>query len=271
MEEFTKIVLKKVAKRYDPELKNEVRKITKEWRRICRLKNIKTISLSDLRIMIELSHPMRGKKYGVETALQPAFLTDLGTKKKVSNPMRGQQSVVETALHPAFLTDLRTMKKVSYPWCRQQPVVETALQLAIRTEVEMLSKPQKYPQAKAPLKHHLLAWLVLNPTFKVATNNHPIKERREVERASPCSSFWAREGEPTHPEHEVVYMVSESLLFSMQGGEPPHPDQVDPSDGKFPTEVKSVRINRATFKETASAASEALGLVVTAKDIEKLN
>ena len=149
MEEFTKIVLKKVAKRYDPELKNEVRKITKEWKRICRLKNIKTMSLSDLRIMMKLSHPMRG----------------------------------------------------------QQSVVETALQLAIRTEVEMLSKPQKYPQAKAPLKHHLLAWLVLNPTFKVATNNHPEKERGEVERASPCSSFWAREGEPTHPEHEVVYMV----------------------------------------------------------------
>ena len=213
MEEFTKIVLKKVAKRYDPELKNEVRKITKEWKRICRLKNIKTMSLSDLSLMIELSHPMRG----------------------------------------------------------QQSVVETALQLAIRTEVEMLSKPQKYPQARAPLKHHLLAWLVLNPTFKVATNNHPEKERREVERASPCSSFWAREGEPTHPEHEVVYVVSESLLFSMQGNKPPYPDQVDPPDGKFPTEVKSVRIKRATFKETASAASEALGLVVTAKDIEKLN
>ena len=213
MEEFTKIVLKKVAKRYDPELKNEVRKITKEWKRICRLKNIKTMSLSDLSLMIELSHPMRG----------------------------------------------------------QQSVVETALQLAIRTEVEMLSKPQKYPQAKAPLKHHLLAWLVLNPTFKVATNNHPEKERREVERASPCSSFWAREGDPTHPEHEGVYVVSESLLFSMQGNKPPHPDQVDPSDGKFPTEVKSVRIKRATFKETASAASEALGLLVTAKDIEKLN
>ena len=242
MEEFTKIVLKKVAKRYDPELKNEVRKITKEWKRICRLKNIKTMSLSDLRIMMKLSHPMRGQEYGVETAL-----------------------------HPAFLTDLRTMKKVSYPWRRQQSVVETALQLAIRTEVEMLSKPQKYPQAKAPLKHHLLAWLVLNPTFKVATNNHPEKERREVERASPCSSFWAREGEPTHPEHEVVYVVSESLLFSMQGNKPPYPDQVDPPDGKFPTEVKSVRIKRATFKETASAASEALGLVVTAKDIEKLN
>ena len=213
MEEFTKIVLKKVAKRYDPELKNEVRKITKEWKRICRLKNIKTMSLSDLSLMIELSHPMRG----------------------------------------------------------QQSVVETALQLAIRTEVEMLSKPQKYPQAKAPLKHHLLAWLVLNPTFKVATNNHPEKASREVERASPCSSFWAREGEPTHPEHEVVYVVSESLLFSMQGNKPPYPDQVDPPDGKFPTEVKSVRIKRATFKETASAASEALGLVVTAKDIEKLN
>ena len=213
MEEFTKIVLKKVAKRYDPELKNEVSKITKEWKRICRLKNIKTMSPSDLRIMM-----------------------------KLSNPIRGLQSVVETAL-----------------------------QLAIRTEVEILSKPQKYPQAKAPLKHHLLSWLVLNPTFKVATNNHPIKERREVERASPCSSFWAREGEPTHPEHEVVYIVSESLLFSMQGRESPHRDQVDPSDGKFPTEVKSVRIKRATFKETASAASEALGLVVTAKDIEKLN
>ena len=78
-------------------------------------------------------------------------------------------------------------------------------------------------------------------------------------------------GEPTHPEHEVVYVVSESLLFSMQGNKPPYPDQVDPPDGKFPTEVKSVRIKRATFKETASAASEALGLVVTAKDIEKLN
>ena len=242
MEELIKIVLKKVAKRYDPELKNEVSKITKEWKRICRLKNIKTMSPSDLSIMIKLSYPMRG-----------------------------QQPVFEPALQPAFLTDLKTKKKVSYPRRRQQFLVGTALQLAIRTEVEMLSKPQKYPQAKAPLKHHLLAWLVLNPTFKVATNNHPIKERREVERASPCSGFWAREGEPTHPEHEVVYIVSESLLLSKQGNEPPHPDQVDPSDGKFPTEVKSVRIKRATFKETASAASEALGLVVTAKDIEKLN
>ena len=69
MEEFTKIVLKKVAKRYDPELKNEVSKITKEWKRICRLKNIKTMSPSDLRIMMKLSNPIRGLQSVVETAL----------------------------------------------------------------------------------------------------------------------------------------------------------------------------------------------------------